>query len=108
MNQQNIITDVSTLMKVSPHVLEELTDKLNLCIGSIIYEAKKVKEESISINIGIGSLNIDLINMQCKFLPGKGLKVAIKKSAETGIDPLELQLEKTLSDKLLALCEEEM
>lgn len=107
MNQQNVIADVSTLIGIQPKVLESLADKINLCIGSIIYEAKQAKEETVLINIGIATLSVDLINMQCKFLPGKDLKAAIKQCSENGIDPLELRLEKTLSDKLIALCEEE-
>lgn len=107
MNQQNIITDISALTGIQPKVFESLTDKINLCIGSIIYEAKQAKEESVLINIGIGTLSVDLINMQCKFLPGKDLKVAIKQYSEKGVDPLELKLDKMLSDKLIALCEEE-
>jgi hypothetical protein len=44
--------------------------------------------------------------MQCKFVPSKNLKIAIKNALTTQTDPLELELEKTLADKLLSICEE--
>ena len=81
-------------------------DKACLCIGSIISEAKNRGETQTVINIGIGALSIDLVDMQCKFVPGKNLKTAIKQSLATTRDPLELMLEQTLADKLLAICEE--
>ena len=46
--------------------------------------------------------------MQCKFVPGKDLKTAIKNSLNSNTDPLELALEQALTDKLLAVCEEVM
>jgi hypothetical protein len=44
--------------------------------------------------------------MQCKFVPGKNLKAAIKSSLSAPVDQLELSLEKSFADKLLAICEE--
>jgi hypothetical protein len=44
--------------------------------------------------------------MQCKFVPGKNLKTAIKSALNTQSDPVELALEQALADKLLAICEE--
>jgi hypothetical protein len=44
--------------------------------------------------------------MQCKFVPGKNLKAAIKNALTAQIDPLELALEQAFADKLLAICEE--
>ena len=44
--------------------------------------------------------------MQCKFVPSKDLKTAIKNSLNSNIDPLELALEQAFTEKLLAVCEE--
>ena len=104
--QPNIISDISTLTRVPNKVLTELAHKANLCIGNIISEAKETGEQAVIINIGIGTLSIDLIDMQCKFVPGKNLKTAIKNSLTSSVDPLELALEKAFADKLLAVCEE--
>lgn len=99
-NQANIISDLSVLTKVPNKTLLELVHKLNLCIGSIIADAKTRGEQAVIINIGLGTLSIDLIDMQCKFIPSKDLKNVIKTSISDGVDPLELALEQAMTDKL--------
>ena len=106
MAQPNLVNDVGALLKLPAKVTSEVIDKANLCIGSIISDAKLAGEQTIIINIGIGTLSVDLIDMQCKFVPSKDLKAAIKNGLTESIDPLELALEKSLADKLLAVCEE--
>lgn len=104
--QVNIISDVGTLLKVPTKVSSELVDKACLCIGSVISEAKRKGETQTTVSIGIGSLSINLVDMECKFVPGKNLKTAIKQALALQGDPLELALEQTFADKLLAICEE--
>ena len=104
--QTNIISDVGTLLRVPTKITTELTDKACLCIGSAISEAKNRGEAQTIINIGIGTLSIDLVDMQCKFVPGKNLKAAIKSALTIQRDPVELMLEQAFTDKLLAICEE--
>lgn len=104
--QTNIVTDVNNLLRLPTKVSNELVAKACLCIGSAISEAKAKGETQITVGIGIGYLSVNLVDMQCKFVPGKELKTAIKRSLESPIDPLELVLEQTFSDKLLAMCEE--
>jgi len=104
--QPNVINDIGTLLKLPNKVTTELVQKANLCIGSIISDAKIAGEQTVIINIGIGTLSVDLIDMQCKFVPSKDLKATIKTSLSEDSDPLELVLEQALTDKLLAVCEE--
>lgn len=104
--QPNIISDISTLTRVPNKVLTELSHKANLCIGNIISDARDAGEQAVIINIGIGTLSIDLIDMQCKFIPSKELKTTIKASLQAKQDPLELELEQALIDKLLVICDE--
>lgn len=106
MIQQNIINDLSTYTRVSNKILTELVKKTNLCIGSAIHDAKQNKEDAISLNIGIGTLGVNLADMQCKFVPSKDLKQTIKASLTGEIDPLELALDEALVEKLKAICEE--
>ena len=100
------MSDVGTLLKIPTKVSTELIDKACLCIGSAIYEAKSKGETHVAIGIGLGTLSIDLLDMQCKFIPGKNLKTAIKTSMVLKNDPLEIFLEKAFADKLAAICEE--
>ena len=104
--QTNIVTDVNNLLRIPAKVSNELVSKACLCIGSAISEAKTRGETQITVGIGIGHLSVNLIDMQCKFVPNKELKTAIKKSLDSQVDPLELILEQTFADKLLMLCEE--
>lgn len=104
--QVNIMNDVGMLLKLPVKVSKELTDKACLCISSAICEAKRNGETQTTINIGIGALSVDLLDMQCKFVPGKNLKTAIKAALTNQTDPLEIALEKALADRLLAICEE--
>ena len=105
-NPINITNDVGTLLRIPTKVSKELVDKSCLCIGSAIYEAKQNGEPQLTLGIGIGTLSIDLLDMQCKFVPGKNLKTAIKTALSAEVDPLELALEKAFADKLIAICEE--
>ena len=104
--QINITNDVGTLLRIPTKVSKELTDKACLCIASAICEAKQSGETQITLGIGIGTLSIDLLDMQCKFIPGKNLKTSIKTAISSQTDPLEGALEQILADKLIAICEE--
>ena len=105
-NQISIVNDVGTLLKLPTKISKELVDKACLCISSAICEAKRSGETQTTVGIGIGTISVDLIDMQCKFIPGKNLKAAIKTALTSTTDPLELELEKSFADKLLAICEE--
>ena len=101
-----IPNDVGTLLKIPTKVTTELTDKACLCISSAISEAKRRGESQVAVNIGIGALSVNLIDMQCKFVPGKNLKNAIKTALTNQTDPLEILLEQAFTDKLLTICNE--
>lgn len=105
-SQINIVSDLTTLLKIPAKVSTELVDKTCLCIGSAISEAKRNGAEQLTVNIGIGTLSVNLIDMQCKFVPGKQLKSAIKTALVDNTDPLELILEEAFANKLLAICDE--
>lgn len=104
--QTNLINDVGTLLRIPTKVTTELTDKACLCIGNAISEAKRNGDSQMVLNIGIGTLSINLVDMECKFVPGKNLKTAIKTALTSTIDPLELTLEQIFADKLLDICDE--
>lgn len=104
--QINITNDIGTLLRIPTKVSKELTEKACLCIASAICDAKQSGDTQITLGIGIGTLSINLLDMQCKFVPGKNLKTAIKSALSSQVDPLEATLEKALADRLLAICEE--
>ena len=101
-----MVSDVSTLTRVPNRILESLADKMNLCIGSAIHDAIANNEQIVIVNIGIGTLSVNLADMQCKFVPSKELKATIKRCISEKVDPLEMQLEEDLYQKLLSLYKE--
>mgnify|MGYP003293740410 CR=1 FL=1 len=106
-NQPNIVNDLSTLTRIPNKTLVELTHKTNLCIGSIIADAKASGEQAVVINIGIGTLSVNLIDMQSKFIPSRELRATIKNCLTNGAaDPLEMELEQALINKLVNFCDE--
>ena len=105
-NQTNLITDVGTILKIPTKVTNELAEKACLCVGNSIGAAKQAGEEILTLNIGIGLLSINLLDMQCKFIPSKQLKHTIKEAMNNKVDPLEIYLEQALADKLITICDE--
>lgn len=106
--QQNVINDLGTVTKVPNKIINALIEKLNLCIGSAIHDAILTKEDMVQINVGIGILSVNIADMQCKFIPSKSLKAAIKRGVTEKIDPLEFELEQALIAKLCNICDEEI
>lgn len=103
---QHIIDNLGTITKVPNRILTELVNLTNLCIGSAISDAKLQEQTTLSLNIGIGTLGIDLVNMGCKFVPSKELKQAIRTALEDNTDPLAVQIDQAMVDKLISICEE--
>lgn len=106
MANPNIVNDLSVVTRVPNKILEQLVEKTELCIGSAIHDALKAGETATVLNIGIGTLSVDLVDMQCKFIPSKELRAVIKKSLTDNVDPLELVLEDALVQKLINIYDE--
>lgn len=104
----NILSSLATISKVPVKVFNILSDKAVLCIASAIHDAVIQHDETATIDVGIGQLSVRISDMQCKFIPSKELKNAIKQSITDNIDPLELSIENMFSAKLLELCEREI
>lgn len=108
MNSINIINSLSTWLDIPVKVLNTLVKKTNTIIGSSITDAVENKEDAIMLNIGIGNLSINITTMQCKFIPSKELKATIKNYLNCSEDPLVKELEQSLINKLIAICDTEI
>lgn len=106
--KQNMIQNLSSLTGVPIKAVSALAGKMNLCIGSAIHDAVMSKSEIAQLDIGIGVLSVNLVDMNVKFIPSKDLKTTIKRGLEDGIDPLEFELEQALIAKLCKVCDEEL
>lgn len=106
--QSNIINDLCTYTRVPNKIMTEIISKETMCIGSAIHDAMLAQEDVALLNIGIGTLSIDLASRQCKFLPSRELKSTIKKSLDEKVDPIELELEQAAIEKLMKVFNEVM
>lgn len=106
MTQANILNDLSTLSKIPNKIINEIVKKECLCIGSAIHDAMMQNEDAVIINIGVGTLSVELSTKQCKFVPSKDLKTAIKRSLDDKVDPVELEINSEIVEKLLNICDE--
>ena len=102
----NILEDLSKLTKIPLRTLNSLADKEMLCIGSAIHEAQLKGEKATILDIGIGTLSVNLTSGDCKFIPSKDLSASIKKVTEKGLNPLEFELSQSVITKLVELCED--
>lgn len=104
--QNNIISDVSNYTRIPLKVLNEVIEKEELCIGSALHDAVANGESAVVLNIGFGTLSIELSTMQCKFVPSRELRSILKRSVEDGVDPLLFTIEQSIINKLISICED--
>lgn len=97
--------ELSELMCVPLAVLQRLNTNLMMVIGNHIYTSKLGDEDSISLDIGIGQLNILVMgdSVKYKFIPSTKLEKTIKDVIVSNVDPLEKCAEEELSERILAL-----
>lgn len=101
--QANILSDLSSVTKIPAKVLGDLITKENFCIGSAINSSIIAGESVAVLNIGIGTLSVDIPTKQCRFVPSRDLKSIIKRTIDGKVDPLELELEHAVIEKLMKL-----
>ena len=108
MNQQHILSDISTLTWVPNKIMDYLSDMAVICITSAISDAKLNQQDKLLLNIGIGTLAVDLISMEVKFIPSKELKKNIRAvvSGEEMEDPVITYIGDEMVKKLCNICEE--
>lgn len=108
MNQQHILSDISTLTRVPNKIMDYLSDMAVICITSAIAVARLQQQDKLLLNIGIGTLAIDLISMEVKFVPSKELKKNIRAvvSGEETEDPVITYIDDEMVKKLCNICEE--
>lgn len=104
--KNNAVKNVCDLLEAQAVTMKRLAEKMSLCIAHCIYEAKEDGESSVLIDIGIGTLGVDIATMTCKFNPSKELKSDIRQAVIEGKDPVELALEDAVSQKLIVLCKD--
>ena len=97
--------ELSELMCVPLAVLQRLNTNLLTVIGSHIYTSKLEDDNCLSLDIGIGQLNILVLgdSVKYKFIPSNKLEKVVKDVIVSNVDPLEKCAEEELSERILTL-----
>ena len=99
---KNVISDLSVLTTIPENTFNKLVRKINYIICDSVIDAKLDSDNLLELNLGIGTLYIQVASDQCKykFLPSNDLNNLLKNTLETGENPLENILENSLINKL--------
>ena len=102
MIKANIAEDLCTITHISKLSLENLFEKMSLCISHSVFEATQSKENQAEIDIGIGSLYIRLEDdkIKYKFIPSKILEENIAVSLNNRISLLAHKADVALGERI--------
>lgn len=98
----NIIEDLTTLTTIPESALVKLMSKYNMLISDYVLQDKLTSNDITQINIGIGTLIISNTDytLSYKFIPSLELEESLVNSLRTKSSPLEITLEKALSERI--------
>lgn len=102
-NRYDIIADLNTLTTIPVQRIQEFFEKMVWCICDDVEDTKLAKEKALTINIGIGWLDIyfDEDNVKYKYTPSNSLNKAVIKTLNEGKNPLEAAGVKALAEKFI-------
>lgn len=99
----NLTEDLSTITTIQVATFNKLTQKIMWIITDAIETAISNNEDTLEIDIGIGTIKIKFDNqsIRYRFVPKPTLENAVAKAIVTEQNPLEIALEKSLADKMV-------
>lgn len=102
MSDININQELSILTTIDPQTFNKLDEKKVYCISDAVYKNMLSKNTKTSIDIGIGTVEINILNdcIKYRFVPSKFLENTIINTITKGQNELTYQLEKSLIRKL--------
>ena len=97
-----LVDDVSVLTNIPEAILEKLVRAEGMSIGHAVYEAQINKKSICEIDIGIGTLfiNIEPDALRYRFVPSAAVEKAVRDAALGKSSPLKKELDNNLSEKL--------
>lgn len=99
----DLIKDLSTLTTIPEKALQKLNNKSYYCINEAVLETLLAKKELVEINIGIGTLYIQLLDnsVKYKFIPSPEMEKNIKNTVINNQNSLQNVLESSLVNKII-------
>lgn len=106
--EQNLIADLSQLSVVKPSILNRFCKLADKCISDYVLEAKLSDEDTISIDIGIGKLDLVIEDSELNyyFTPSKKLENMIIEVYQNEESILTKSIEEGLEERLLSAYKE--
>ena len=100
--EYDLIEDLSKLTTINELSLNRVFDKVQWCICDYIEAAVTSGVNTVDINIGFGTLtiNIDNDSIKYRFKPNKKLETAIIGTMLDDKNPLKFELENNLVQKI--------
>jgi hypothetical protein len=97
-----ITEDLSVLTGIPLTTLEQLFDKINVCINDNVHEAQISDEQIAEIDLVIGTLCIlvDKNEIKYKFIPSKKLHKSVRATILEGDNTLDRIIESSLVSKI--------
>lgn len=98
----NLVEDLSELTTIQLASLNRLVKQSMWIICDAVEAAVHNKDDSLDIDIGLGTLKINFDNeeVKYKFIPKPTLENGISRAIVEEQNPLQLALEKSLADKI--------
>jgi ribosomal protein L17 len=98
----NIIEDTAVLTTIPEKAIKKLIEKMVYAINEAVVEARIMGEDTLQMDIGLGTLLIKLSNdsIQYKFIPGDKLEESVKNTFINKQNLLEDALDASLVNKL--------
>lgn len=99
------ITDLSKITTIPNKTLEKLFTKMIYCISDAVYESWEQGNDTLDLNIGIGTLSLKMTEdeVKYKFIPSEELSDAVKNTILNEQNLLEDKLEQSFVDKVTHL-----
>lgn len=98
----NIVTDIAALTTIPAGSLNRLVEKAALCICNDLEEELLKDNNLVSVDIGIGNLQIlvDDNDLKFRFIPNKKFEAAVRATAVDKKNPLIEKTEVTLARRI--------
>lgn len=97
-----LVDDVSILTDIPVGLLEKLVKAEGVSIGHSVYEAMTRKQSICEIDIGVGTLiiNIEPEALRYRFVPSMAVEKIVRDTALGKTSPLRRELDNNLAEKL--------
>lgn len=99
----NLIKNISSITLIKSSILNKLVEISESCICDYALNTVEEDEDVFSIDIGIGTIYINILDneLQYKFVPDKKLEKKLIRTLDTKESPLVIEAENKLNQRII-------